>query len=116
MAALKGNTRKIADLFWAGKENGIRRARRKPARLRFWTKRGLAGGDGRQRIKRRSCLECKKGRIFAKKCSSFELLWRSGVEIEVVATESANRANTALENLDVMVRKFHERIKTIFLQ
>ncbi|MBK8117473.1 MAG: hypothetical protein IPK44_24610 [Candidatus Accumulibacter sp.] len=33
------------------------------------------------------------------------------VEIEVVATESANRANTSLENLDVTVRKFRERIK-----
>ena len=39
------------------------------------------------------------------------------MEIEVVATEvKQNRANTALENLDVTVRKFHDRIKTIFLQ
>ena len=33
------------------------------------------------------------------------------MEIEIVATESANRANTSLENLDVTVRKFRERIK-----
>lgn len=33
------------------------------------------------------------------------------MEIEIVATESANRANTSLENLDLTVRKFRERIK-----
>lgn len=33
------------------------------------------------------------------------------MEIEVVATESADRANSALENLDVTVKKFRERIK-----
>ncbi len=33
------------------------------------------------------------------------------MEIEVVSTESADRANTALENLDTTVRKFRERIK-----
>lgn len=33
------------------------------------------------------------------------------MEIETVATESADRANSALENLDVTVKKFRERIK-----
>ena len=33
------------------------------------------------------------------------------MEIEVVATESADRANSALEKLDVTVKKFRERIK-----
>jgi hypothetical protein len=33
------------------------------------------------------------------------------MEIEVIATESADRANSALENLDATVRKFRERIK-----
>jgi hypothetical protein len=33
------------------------------------------------------------------------------MEIEVVATESADRANSALANLDVTVKKFREQIK-----
>jgi len=112
MAVLKGNARKIADLFWAGKKNAYAVRVETSAPRCFgqgeaWREATVVDSASRDG----HAWKARTVEFFAKNVVPFELLWRSGVEIEVVATESANRANTALENLDVTVRKFHERIK-----
>lgn len=109
---LAGNARKIADLYWAGKETSydVRVELSAPAcfgQAAVWNSCMVRDSGSREGIAwSRSKIE-----LFSKTIVPFELVWRSGMEIEVVATESADRANTALENLDTTVRKFRERIK-----
>lgn len=109
---LAGNARKIADLYWAGKESAytVRVETSAPAcfgQEEVFTGAMVKDSGGREghAWDKRSVVE------YSKTIVPFELVWRSGMEIEVVATESADRANSALENLDVTVKKFRERIK-----
>ena len=96
MAGLTGNARKIADLFWAGKETAyaVRVETSAPrcfGQSEAW--RGAMVVDSGSR--EGHAWDSRKIDFFVKNVVPFELLWRSGVEIEVVATESANRANTS---------------------
>lgn len=109
---LAGNARKIADLYWSGKESSytVRVETSAPGcfgQSEVFTGAMVkdTGGRSGEAWDARSVVE------YSKTVVPFELVWRSGMEIEVVATESADRANSALEKLDVTVKKFRERIK-----
>ncbi len=109
---LAGNARKIADLYWSGKETAyaVRVELSAPAcfgQEEVWNSAMVVDQSSRDG----HAWDGKPIGWFIKNVVPFELLWRSGMEIEVVSTESADRANTALENLDTTVRKFRERIK-----
>jgi hypothetical protein len=109
---LAGNARKIADLYWAGKEESYKVRVETSSPGCFGASEVFSGAMIRDTSgKDGVAWESRPVVEYAKNVLPFEYVWRSGMEIEVVATESADRANSALENLDVTVKKFRERIK-----
>lgn len=109
---LAGNARKIADLYWSGKETAYAVRVETSAPACFGQSQVFDGAMVRSTGGRDGCAWDERSVVeYSKTVVPFELVWRSGMEIETVATESADRANSALENLDVTVRKFRERIK-----
>lgn len=109
---LAGNARKIADLYWSGKESAYTVRVETSAPGCFGQSEVFSGAMMRDTSgKDGVAWDSRFVHEYAKNVVPFELVWRSGMEIEVVATESADRANSALANLDVTVKKFREQIK-----
>jgi hypothetical protein len=109
---LAGNARKIADLYWSGKETAYAVRVETSAPACFGQEEVFSGAMVRDTGGRNGhAWDGRSVDRYSKTVVPFELVWRSGMEIETVATESADRANSALENLDVTVKKFRERIK-----